>query len=145
MEHGKMKNITFKQLKKVLTESQNWEDIIPPEANVDPEAVWHKGFDPRVWAYFGDCKNTVDVDEMWDATEMASFLYQCDLFDVKKAIPCLQTGNRELPKKLMNWLKKSKDKLDDLGEVVCGMSEYHRIGFIYISDFDTHYFFDLVF
>lgn len=139
-----MKNITIKQLQKMLTESQNLEDIIPPEANVDPNAAWHEGFSPRAWNYFGDCKNTVDVDEMWDATQMSNFLYQCDLFDVCKAIPCLYNGTRQMPKKLTNWLAKSKDKLNDLSEVVCGVSVYQRIGFIYISDFDTHYFFDLV-
>lgn len=134
-----MKTLTFEKLKKLLKENNN----IPEEANVDEDAEWYEGDPPRKWFYLGNCIDTVDEDEMWDANEMSNFLYQCDLFDIRKALPCLSTGR--LPKELTNWLNKSKDKLDDLSEIVCGINASQFMGFIYISDFDTHYFFELEF
>lgn len=136
-----MKNDTFNQLKRLLTESLS--DEIPEEAGVAEDVKWYKGPDVKYWIYFGNCKNTVDVDNMWDASQMANFLTECELYDVKKAIPLLQTGDRPLPKRLTNWLERNKSKVDDLGEVVCGVHEDERIGFIYIADQDIHYFFDI--
>ncbi len=48
-------------------------ESIPKESALNIEDVkQYDGVPPySVYKYFGDCKNTVDVDRMWNATEMS--------------------------------------------------------------------------
>jgi len=138
-----MKNETFNQLKKLLTESKQDTNDIPLDSGMAENAKWYQGQKPRCWEYFGNCKNTVDVDRMWTATEMSNFLSECELYDINNALPVIQDGDRILPKRLTNWLAKNESKLNELGEIVCGIHTKQEIGFIYITDHDIHYFFDI--
>ena len=98
--------------------------------------------------YFGDCKNTVDVDHMWDATQMAQVIYDSSvlkLIDLKNAGIKFADGSRKIPKKMLNWFKASKNanKLYDENYLVCGINERQQIFFMYIYEYDTHFLFDV--
>ena len=95
--------------------------------------------------YFGDCKNTVDIDKMWDATQMAGVLNQSSIIkmsDLIQAKIIFENGDRKIPQKLKNWFKLNDNKLNDENQIVCGINERQKIFFIYITDLDTHFFFD---
>lgn len=94
----------------------------------------------RYYYYFGDCINTVDIDEMWDATQMAYVLYQSDLLKDNNILDKLRDGDREIPSKLLKRLKMFN--INDYDHFVCGVNTYERIMFIYSIDDDIHYFFD---
>lgn len=116
---------------------------IPIEANLSENPNICKNI-PQNFAYFGDCKNTVDVDHMWNATEMSGVLLQSDiLFPTEEVINRISNGDRKIPRKLIYWIDKHKEQFNDLSKIVCGINHYQRIGFIYITEFDTHFFFDV--
>lgn len=118
----------------------NTEDI-PQEANLSSDAKM-LSYVPSSFQYFGNCINTVDTDKMWDATEMSGVLLQSDLLPTRQMVKKIRSGDRSLPSRLTRWIKKNQDKLDDMHEIVCGLNEYQKIAFIYITDQDMHYFFD---
>jgi len=77
------------------------------------------------YEYFGDCINTVDVDEMWDATQMLHFLKTCEIIDnIDYVLDKLHDGDRHIRKdfiKAIHKLKKS-GKLYDLSEIVAAVN-----------------------
>ena len=73
---------------------------------------------------------------------MAGVLLQSNVVPFKDAEGKLMGGDRKLPAKLTRWIEKNPEKLDDESEIVCGYNERQRIFFIYITDFDVHFFFD---
>ena len=98
-----------------------------------------------MYKYFGDCKNTVDKDHMWDVTQMSSWLKTCKVVSFNDdIISKLNNGDRKIPSKLTKTIDKLKsvDKLNDLSLLTCGIDENQRIMFIYLTKTNTHYFFD---
>ena len=99
------------------------------------------------YEYFGDCINTVDVDEMWDATQMLHFLKTCEIIDnIDYVLDKLHDGDRHIRKdfiKAIHKLKKS-GKLYDLSEIVAAVNFDQNILVIYITSLDTHFFFDCI-
>ena len=90
--------------------------------------------------YFGNCINT--VPKIWDATQMSYVLLTSKVLNTREVLNSIKDGDKPLPKKLLLWLQRNPDKLDDKSEIVCGVNEHQRIAFIYITDLDIHYFFD---
>ena len=115
---------------------------IPPEANISSNASMSSYIPDKLY-YFGNCKDTVDVDEMWDANEMNQVLMDSDLLPTLSIIDNIQNGDRNIPSDLKSWINKNQDKLDDTLEIVCGINTYQHIAFIYVSKLDTHFFFDV--
>jgi hypothetical protein len=101
-----------------------------------------KSYDFTSLRYFGDCRNTVDIDHMWDATQMSGVLLESKIVDFKDVESLLEDGDRKVPSKLKRWLLKNPDKVNDESELVCGFNEYQGIFFIYVSELDIHFFFD---
>jgi hypothetical protein len=122
-------------------------ESIPEESalNID-DVKQYDGVPPySVYKYFGDCKNTVDVDGMWNATEMSHWIYnKCEVVNPLLIIDKIEDGDRKIPKNALKLIEKLRknEQLEDTSEIVCAMDDYQKIMFIYLSEFDTHYFFD---
>ena len=118
---------------------------IPEDSSIDIENVkGYSGINFSLYKYFGDCKNTVDKDKMWDATQMSNWIKKCGLISVENVLGKLNNGDRKIPakfNKIVNTLK-ANNKLNDLSEICCGMDNYQKMMFIYLTETDTHYFFD---
>lgn len=112
--------------------------VIPVDASMDEQPKIYSGKPFKKFPYFGDCKNT--VPRIWDATQMSQFCQTCKLVDINYVINNLTSGDRKIPQKFLKELK-SVD-INDLSEVVCAIDSYQRIMFIYITNLDTHFFFD---
>lgn len=122
-------------------------DSIPEDSSLDIDDIrQYDGVPPySVYEYFGDCKNTVDVDGMWDATEMSQWIYNyCKVVNPLLIIDKIEDGDRKIPKKALKLIEKLRknEQLEDTSEIVCAMDDKQKIMFIYLSEFDTHYFFD---
>lgn len=104
----------------------------------------YEGTDFSKYRYFGDCKTTVDKDHMWDATQMGNWVASCGLIPTIDILDRISDGDRKIPVKFKKTIEKLKkgNKLGDLSEIVCGQDSYQKIMFIYLSETDTHYFFD---
>ena len=97
------------------------------------------------YSYFGDCKNTVDKDHMWDASQMSLWIYNnCKVADINMVLDKIQDGDRHIPAIFNKTIQKlnRENKINNLKEIVCAMDDYQKIMFIYITSLDTHYFFD---
>jgi hypothetical protein len=126
-----------------ILEKLNLEDIPTDSALEEPEE--YDGIPPyRYYPYFGNCVNTVNSDHMWDATQMTQWIATCKVTDINNVLDKIKDGDRKLPKTFLKKIEKLKNtnKLDDLSEIVCGLDDYQKIMFIYISDLDMHFFFD---
>lgn len=139
-----MKDLKERIFESILYEKLNLEDISPDTSLENPEM--YDGVPPyRRYEYFGDCKNTVDKDHMWDATQMSNWINdKCKVTEVTNVLDKIQDGDRKIPKKALKIIDslKAKDKLDDTSEIVCALDDYQKIMFIYLHETDTHYFFD---
>lgn len=124
--------VTEEQYKKLI------ENIIPIESGVINKDKYQGNLADKEFYYFGDCKNTVDVDKMWNATQMSNFLENSQLINPKHVINKLHNGDRIMPKPLLKAINNPKM------QIVCGINEYQKIMFIYLTDNDTHYFFDVM-
>lgn len=129
-----------------LKESLDIESIPEESAlNID-DVKQYDGVPPySVYKYFGDCKNTVDVDRMWNATEMSQWIYnKCEVVNPLLLIDKIEDGDRKIPKNALKLIEnlKENEQLEDTSEIVCAMDDYQKIMFIYLSEFDMHYFFD---
>lgn len=120
---------------------------IPLDSGVDENTVErYTGKDLIKAEYFGDCRNTVDIDKMWDANQMASFISTCELYPVEKFLDIAADGDRRIPKPFTRNIERLKreNKLNDVSEVICAVDNKEQyIGFIYLTDTDIHYFFDI--
>lgn len=94
--------------------------------------------------YFGNCVNTVNIDKMWDATQMYNWINTCKVISPLYVINKLNDGDRKIPKILLNIIQKLKnqDLLEDTSEIVCAIDNDQKIMFIYLTQTDKHYFFD---
>ena len=143
-----------KQVKKVLNEEldKSEYDKIPEDAGfADKNGEVHTYVgkpEYRQYEYFGDCINTVDVDEMWNATQMAQVIRESEVLDdITWVLPKLINGDRKIPGKLKQKLYdlqrfKNLNQIHDMEEIVAAINEEQKILVIYVSDFDTHFFFD---
>ena len=142
-----MKSLTERINESIIFEKLNL-DRIPLDASVNDEPEEYEG-EPkyRKYLYFGDCKNTIDVDHMWDATQMGQWIYNnCKITSPLYVLDKIENGDRVFPKKAQKLIDKlrKQNKLEDTEEIVCGLDDYQKIMFIYLTDFDTHYFFDCI-
>ena len=140
--------INIKDIKHLNESLKNWlllseenEHEYTEDSGLNPNAKI-KSYNFSSLKYFGNCKNTVDIDKMWDATQMAKVIYDSNVVSFECAKDKLMDGDRPIPKKVLKWITKNSDKLNNKSEIVCGYNETQRIFFIYISDFDIHFFFD---
>lgn len=138
-----MEHLFDKLFELILIEKLNLSNI-PEESAIDNpkeykgEPVYSK------YEYFGDCKNTVDKDHMWDATQMANWINTCGIIEPSIVLDKITDGQRKFPKnaqKIIDSLYK-ENKLEDTSKIVCALDDYQKIMFIYLSETDTHYFFD---
>lgn len=136
-----MKNLKDRIFESYLTEKLNLKDISVDSGIENPTE--YKG-NPIYshYKYFGDCKNTVDKDHIWDATQMTNWLNTCKIIDPKLVIDKLENGDRNIPKNILQKLMNLSNDLEDTSKIVCGIDDYQKIMFIYLSETDTHYFFD---
>lgn len=141
-----MKSIQERIFESILLEKLNLKDI-PDDTSLDIDNIKEYKGTPKykLYKYFGDCKNTVDVDHMWDATQMSNWIYdRCEVINPILILDKIQDGDRKIPKKALKIIDKlkSQNKLEDTSEITCALDDYQKIMFIYLSDTDTHYFFD---
>lgn len=119
------------------------EDVGYIEENI-PEG--YAGIPPYTrYEYFGDCRNTVDVDHIWTASQMSYWICNdTHPVNIEYVLDKLYGGDRKIPKTLLNNINKLKlkNKINDLGEIVCALDDHQKIMFIYLSKTDIHYFFD---
>ena len=74
------------------------------------------------YKYFGDCKNTVDKDHMWDATQMSNWINdKCKVTSPLYVLNKLQDGDRKFPKNAQKIIAKlqKENKLEDTSKIVC--------------------------
>ena len=141
-----MKSIQERIFESILLEKLNLKDI-PEDTSLDIDDIKEYEGTPkyRLYKYFGDCKNTVDKDHIWNATEMADWIYnECKVVSPLLILDKIQDGDRKIPKKALKIIDKlkQKDKLEDTSEITCALDDHQKIMFIYLSETDTHYFFD---
>lgn len=138
-----MKIKTFKEYIIHESDSINLKNI-PIDAGLENPTLYNKKLLYKTYKYFGDCKNTVDVDNMWDATVMSNFINTCEIINPTYVIDLLENGDRKIPKKFIKIINelKSNNSLTDTSQITCGLNDYQKIMFIYLTKTDTHYFFD---
>lgn len=125
--------------KRLYKESGNY----PEDSGLEPNAPT-KSYDFTSLRYFGNCKNTVDIDKMWDATQMAGVILESVVVPFRDVEDKISDGDRKVPVMLRKWLARNQGLKDDQWELVCGLNEYQKILFIYITDLDIHFFFDAI-
>ena len=81
---------------------------------------------------------------MWDATQMANWINTCRIIEPSIVLDKISNGERNFPKKAQKIIDRlsKENKLEDTREIVCALDDYQKIMFIYLSETDTHYFFD---
>ena len=85
---------------------------------------------------------------MWNATQMAQVIRESQVLDdITWVLPKLINGDRKIPGKLKQKLYdlqrfKNLNQIHDMEEIVAAINEEQKILVIYVSDFDTHFFFD---
>lgn len=124
------------KMKKILEDidSETNRDYLENEVGINPDADTHTQTYSK-FLYFGDCRNTVDKDNLWDATQMAGVIRDSSFYDLKNVVNKIHNGQRKIPKILLSRLSR--------GDVVCGINVRQRILWIYDSQTDIHYFFDV--
>lgn len=138
------KRIIYENISETETFTDEQLEMIPEDSGMKEKPEIYSGVDYNYYPYFGDCRNTVDKDHMWDASQMSYFIYGCKLINVNRVVGTICNGDRKIPKILLNHLQllKNQNKLNNLSEVCAGIDTYQRIMFIYLSSTDIHYFFD---
>ena len=112
-----MKSIQERIFESILLEKLNLKDI-PDDTSLDIDNIKEYKGTPKykLYKYFGDCKNTVDVDHMWDATQMSNWIYdRCEVISPILILDKIQDGDRKIPKKALKIIDKlkSQNKLED--------------------------------
>lgn len=137
-----------KAVKKHLKESYNPDfNNIPIESMLENPEIYNGVPVYSRYRYFGDCRNTVYVDHMWDATEMSNWIStKCKIIDPELVLDKITDGDRKIPKKALKIIDKlsRENKLENLSDIVCALDDYQKIMFIYLPETDIHYFFDCV-
>ena len=138
-----MKHLSDVLFESLLIEKLNLEDVPEESAIQNPKEYEGKPVYRR-YEYFGDCKNTVDKDHMWDATQMANWINTCGIVEPSIVLDKITNGDRVFPKKAQKIIDKltKQNKLEDTSEIICALDDYQKIMFIYLSEIDTHFFFD---
>lgn len=128
-------------ISETLEQSNNYIEEIPTDCGnfttVFGGSVPYKNFE-----YFGDCVNSVNI--FGDATTMAQFVNSCQIVNPSEVINKISSGDRKLPKELITNLNKinKSNETQNPQTIVCGLSTYQKIMWIYLSATDKHYFFD---
>lgn len=81
---------------------------------------------------------------MCGATQMANWINTCGIIEPFIVLDKITNGERNFQKKaqkIIDILSK-ENKLEDTREIVCALDDYQKIMFIYLSETNTHYFFD---
>ncbi len=129
-----------------LIEKLDLKNIPADSALEDPEE--YEGIPQyKEYKYFGDCKNTVDKNHIWDATQMSNWINNnCKVIGIENVLDKIKDGDRKIPKTLLKEIDKlkSNNKLNNLSEIVCALDDYQKIMFIYLTKSDIHYFFDCI-
>ena len=138
-----MKHLSDVLFESLLIEKLNLEDVPEESAIQNPKEYDGKPI-YKQYKYFGDCKNTVDKDHMWDATQMSNWINTCGIVEPSIVLDKITNGDRVFPKKAQKIIDKlsKQNKLEDTSEIVCALDDYQKIMFIYLSEIDTHFFFD---
>ena len=127
-----------------LLEKLNLKDV-PIDSSLEKPKMYEGTLIYKKYRYFGDCKNTVDKDHMWDATQMSNWINDyCKIVEPQIILDKIEDGDRKFPKKAQKIIDKlrQENKLEDTSEIVCALDDHQKIMFIYLSETDTHYFFD---
>lgn len=77
---------------------------------------------------------------------MSNFINTCKVIEPQFVTDKLIDGDRSIPKtarRIINALEQTH-RLNETSEIVCALDDYQKIMFIYLSETDTHYFFDCV-
>ena len=93
MKH--LSNILFESL---LIEKLNLSNI-PTDSAIENPKEYDGEPIYKQYKYFGDCKNTVDKDRMWDATQMANWINTCRIINPSIVLDKIIDGQRKFPKK----------------------------------------------
>ena len=138
-----MKHLSDVLFESLLIEKLNLEDV-PEESAIQNPKEYEGEPIYKQYKYFGDCKNTVDKDHMWDATQMSNWINTCGIVEPSIVLDKITNGDRIFPKKAQKIIDKltKQNKLEDTSEIVCALDDYQKIMFIYLSEIDTHFFFD---
>lgn len=79
------------------------------------------------YEYIGDCRSTVDVDNMWDTTEMAQIIENSQQVPVKSILPFIPREFREQVMAHPNQFEAGK---------------YQNLIWLYDVNTDIHHFFE---
>ena len=81
------------------------------------------------YQYLGNCIDTIDVYQYWDATEMAQMIENSESYDIQKILSFLT-----------DYIKLKYQNTPGVFE--CGI--YNDIVWVYDADDDMHYFYQLL-
>ena len=119
-------------------------DQIPDMAGFSHYVEDYGGEPPYVkYCYFGD-RNTTVKDNIWSKNAMGICIYECAAISPNYVIYQIEDGDCKIPQELYDAINQliNKNQLDDVRQIVCGISEFHGIMFMYLSHNDMHYFFE---
>ena len=139
-----MKSLQEIIFESVLLEKLNLKNV-PVDSSLEKPEMYDGTPIYNKYKYFGDCKNTVDKDHMWDATQMANWINDyCKVIEPQVILNKIEDGDRKFPKKAQKIIDKlrQENNLEDTNKIVCALDDHQKIMFIYLSETDTHYFFD---
>lgn len=136
----------MKSLKELIYEALDLNSI-PEDTSLNLEDTKEYDGIPKYssYRYFGDCRNTINVDHMWDTTQMSNWIHDsCKVISPILVIDKIQDGDRKIPKKALKIIDKLKkdNELENTAKIVCALDDHQKIMFIYLLETDIHYFFD---
>lgn len=136
----------MKSLKELIYEALDLNSI-PEDTSLNLEDIQEYAGIPKYssYRYFGDCKNTINIDHMWDTTQMSNWIHSsCKVISPIEVLDKISDGDRKIPKKALRIIDKLKkdNELENTAKIVCALDDHQKIMFIYLSETDTHYFFD---
>ena len=136
----------MKSLKELIYEALDLNSI-PEDSSLNLEDIQEYDGIPKYssYRYFGDCKNTINIDHMWDTTQMSNWIHSsCKVISPIEVLDKISDGDRKIPKKALRIIDKLKknNELENTTEIVCALDDHQKIMFIYLSETDIHYFFD---
>ena len=97
--------------------------------------------------YFGKCNDQYVINRIFgNATTMWNFICSCKIVDMEEVVYKIKIsdGEKKLPNSFINNYNKIKktNNINNYNYIVCGINDYQKISFIYITETDIHYFFD---
>ncbi len=96
------------------------------------------------FAYVGNCKDTVDVLQFWDATEMAQVIEGSKEFDINRVIPFIfDTDGTDLKRRVELHPDKFECGINARDNNDAYIVQNCDIVWLYDSVADIHYFFEM--